>query len=86
MIKIVIDIIAEYLTKNNYDGLCGDECGCEIKDLFSCESSNVMSCAPGYKIPCDCEEKCFWHMTTQKPNNPPADLKNFQAGSPAETF
>ena len=31
------DMVIKYLEENGYDGLCGDECGCEIDDLMPCE-------------------------------------------------
>jgi hypothetical protein len=33
----VKEIVTNYLTKNGYDGLCNEECGCFLKDeLFVC--------------------------------------------------
>lgn len=40
--------VIEYLKKNGYDGLYYDnECGCELKDLMSC-NSEIEQCEPGY--------------------------------------
>ena len=70
------DIIREYLKTNGFDGLvsydfeCGCEifgCGCEIDDLFACESEGISECEPGYKIPCDCGGDCGWHIGTKSP-------------------
>lgn len=41
-------IIAEYLDKNNYDGLYKDECGCFRDDLSPCGSIEPW-CKPGYR-------------------------------------
>ncbi len=65
----VIEIIREYLKQNGYDGLAGDDCGCEVDDLQPC-CSDCGSCEPGYKVPCsDCpaDGDCEWHMSTEKP-------------------
>lgn len=68
MSEIVIDIVANYLRKNGFDGLvssCG-ECGCELNDLASCDSAEILACRPGYKKPCSCGENCDWHIATEK--------------------
>ena len=67
------DIVKKYLEDNGYEGLCGDECGCELADLFPCGEFGG-DCVPGYKVPCDPEEcpaegKCAWHMSTEKRQN-----------------
>ena len=43
-------MIIKYLKENDYDGLCGDECGCELDDMFPCYEANVLDCQPGYKV------------------------------------
>lgn len=51
------NIIYKYLKDNNYTGLCGDDCGCELEDLFPCDN-DYSNCEPGYKIKCkDCDKK-----------------------------
>lgn len=72
------EIIKKYLEDNGFDGLCGDECGCSIDELFVCESPDMDVCQPGYKINCPGEDKCpnseecpapnsgFWCMSTKK--------------------
>jgi hypothetical protein len=45
----VAEIIMEYLKANGYDGLCNDECGCELSNLFPCCEA-FDACEPGYKI------------------------------------
>ena len=32
----VKEIVIAYLREHGLDGLCGDECGCPIDDLFPC--------------------------------------------------
>jgi len=49
----VKEIVKEYLAKNGYDGLYGDECGsgCQIDDLIPCgEYCNYSDCKPGYAV------------------------------------
>lgn len=68
----VHEIIKKYLIDNKYDGLCCEECGCEISDLFPCGGEfHVDLCEAGYKIPCDPETcwnegNCKWHISTKK--------------------
>lgn len=45
------DIVRDYLKDNGYDGLCGDECGCSIDNLFPC-SGPFVYCRPAYKWVC----------------------------------
>jgi len=52
------EIIENHLKDNEYDGLCGDECGCEIGELFPCEDPDMDVCKPGYKTVCPGEDKC----------------------------
>jgi hypothetical protein len=32
----VRDIVRDYLERHGFDGLAGDDCGCEITDLMPC--------------------------------------------------
>jgi hypothetical protein len=53
----VKEIVKEYLEKNGFDGLCCEECGCGIDDLFACEGCVVdghetSKCVPAYKTSC----------------------------------
>jgi hypothetical protein len=54
------DIVKKYLIDNCYDGLAGEECGCETGDLMCCDDPEL-TCEPGHKIFCsiclnvDCE-------------------------------
>lgn len=45
------DIIIEYMTKNGYDALYSDECGCHINDLFPCCEMQG-DCRTGYANEC----------------------------------
>lgn len=47
----VTEIVADWLKQHGYDGLCGENCGCYVDDLFICgiESCGVSECEPGYK-------------------------------------
>jgi hypothetical protein len=49
MSKSVRDIVREYLVANGYDGLAGDECGCDLDDLMTCGESGALDCAAGFK-------------------------------------
>ena len=77
MAKTLRVIIEEYLESNDYDGLCGENCGCLLSDgLFPCDAPGVDICVPGYKKHCTGKDKCAelcpdpnvgsWCMTTQK--------------------
>ena len=43
----VKDIVKEYLIANGYTGLVGDECGCDLDDLFTCCDFGK-DCKPGH--------------------------------------
>jgi len=44
----VKDIVKQYLENNHYDGLCGEDCGCEKDDLMPC-GEDMRHCVPGYR-------------------------------------
>lgn len=48
------EIIEEYLIKNGFDGLCTENCGCGIEDLFSC-GDVISDCLPAYKSRLHCQ-------------------------------
>ncbi len=66
----VYEIIFEYLSKNGFDGLCTDECGCLLDDLAPCCSECVMDCVPGIKktaieankLGMEVDDDCEWVM------------------------
>jgi len=69
----VKEILKHWLEQNGYDGLCSEECGCELSDLCPCcLGENILSCEPGYKVPCpeDCGDH-DWHIAPDKPVAPP---------------
>lgn len=46
-----IQMVAEWLKANNYDGLyVSGECGCLLDDLAPC-GEYCSECTPGYKLP-----------------------------------
>jgi hypothetical protein len=51
------DMVVKYLKENGYDGLCGEECGCVLKDgLFPCMTCEPLDCVAGYQRPADEED------------------------------
>ena len=40
----VKEIVKKYLKENGYDGLVGNECGCDIDDLFPCGLEGCENC------------------------------------------
>ena len=65
------EIAKKWLESNGYDGLCCDDCGCEISDLMPCDSPNEQ-CEAGYKVPCPgskhcpVDGECDWHINPTK--------------------
>jgi hypothetical protein len=51
---IVREILKDWLEKNDFDGLCCWECGCDKDELFSC-GDYCADCEPAHKEKC---EKC----------------------------
>lgn len=75
MAKNIREIVNEWLKVNGYEGLAGDDCGCEVDDLMPCDEPDVIHCVAGHKIPCpdgdDCEyrfapDSIHWHMAEGK--------------------
>ena len=69
-------IIIKFLKENNYDGLCGEECGCALKDgLFPCCNEEPLSCEAGYQRPateedlemCECQVGDLIMVPGQRP-------------------
>lgn len=52
----VKEIIIEHLKKINADGLCTENCGCGIDDLFPCRE-DFSNCIPAKLGKCS-DEKC----------------------------
>ena len=59
----VQEIIKDYLKRNKWDGLCNDDCGCDVDELMPC-NQYVGDCQPAVKRICGdkrkagCEEDC----------------------------
>lgn len=66
----VLDMISKSLKDNGFDGLVDEfgECGCETSDLAPCGNTieYVGRCRAAYKVECDCEYNCTWHMSEVK--------------------
>jgi len=75
----VLEIVEKYLRDNGYDGLCSDDCGCDLEDLASCGGESLANCEPGYKSPCPGPEDCEHfdpaiphdHIGAEKPKEKP---------------
>ncbi len=51
----VKNIVAEFLKAHGFDGLCNDDCGCDISDLNPCGEC-FYSCVPAKFVECvDCQ-------------------------------
>ena len=64
----LIEIVADYVEKNNYDGLYNPhaECACKKSDLMPCDSIG-RDCLPGYLQPEEeAEENGFDFMIGHK--------------------
>ena len=64
----VQEIVRRWLEQNGLGGLYhpSDDCRCDLADLFAyC----VMEpdCRPGYKVACDCDGDCGYHIVPEKP-------------------
>lgn len=61
-----------YLQGIGADGLCGDDCGCDITDLAPCDSAGCLDCVPAKKglgglyFPLD--NQCFWKAYQADPS------------------
>jgi hypothetical protein len=45
----VASIVREHLKYCGYGGLAGDQCGCDLEDLFACGCVAALGCFPAYK-------------------------------------
>ncbi|MDR1911661.1 MAG: hypothetical protein LBQ52_04865 [Helicobacteraceae bacterium] len=67
------EIVKEWLTKNEYDGLCclewEENCGCGIDDLMSCDGFDKDFCLPAYKHETD--DDIFYALYKERE---PADI------------
>lgn len=51
----VEEIVEKYLRDNGFDGLCGDDCGCVVGDLFNFCDGCIGDCVPAYRVKSDCK-------------------------------
>ncbi len=73
MTLTVKEILKQWLDRFGYDGLYCEACSCDLSDLGPCcLSENILSCEPGYKVPCpeDCGDHDF-HIGPDKPEETP---------------
>ena len=66
----VKEIVIKYLKNEGYDGLCGDDCGCLIDDLFLCGPC-FSDCRPGWKCNLNTEKMNKCHCSL---GNGPSDV------------
>lgn len=54
------DMVQKWLELNDeYNGLCSNECGCEVEDLMPCSEQGILDCVLGHKQHCkDCVSRC----------------------------
>jgi hypothetical protein len=48
----VENILKEWLTKHGCDGLCNEDCGCGIDNLYPCDWLNMTDCVAAVHVPC----------------------------------
>ena len=70
----VRSIVADHLKSAGFDGLLSplSECCCGFDDMFHCcewEEPELPGCRPGYKVPCDCDDGCLYHIGPDKPSD-----------------
>jgi hypothetical protein len=52
----VKDIVLAHLKSIGADGLCGDDCGCGLKNLMWCDEAAIRDCVPARHVECkDCK-------------------------------
>ena len=61
----VKEILKDYLDKNGFDGLVGDDCGCCCNDLIPCDGDDIGYCEAGFKRKTG-EEDWEWEMVAVK--------------------
>lgn len=50
MSMTVKEIVKQYLTEHDYDGVCCEYCGCGIEDLADFCEGRCSDCEPAYRI------------------------------------
>jgi len=76
------EIVTAYLIEHGHDGLCGDECGCELADLFPC-GEDFSRCVLGRKMPCPPE--CGDHNFHIVPDDDKETIEKAQATPEKDT-
>lgn len=71
----VHQIIESYVRENDFDGLYGPGCSCQLEDLMPCAmaddgSGEAKYCSPGKYTPCDCGQGCRLHIGAGKESYP----------------
>jgi len=65
----VESIVREKLIEMCADGLCNDECGCDLDDLAPCGEIGGL-CRPAWKYPCArCGEVIYWSKRAEDNDN-----------------
>ena len=54
----VKEITKAWLEGHQFDGLAGDECGCELSDLMPCGCEGCEDCQPAKKIVHEGKDSC----------------------------
>lgn len=55
--ETMAEVVEGYLENHEHEGLCSEECGCELDDLFPCCELGI-DCIPARKVLCgDCENR-----------------------------
>lgn len=44
------DVVEQWLTENGYDGLAGDDCGCQVGQLMPCGHPHETECVAGHVV------------------------------------
>lgn len=64
----VTDIVREWLLAHGYEGLCSENCGCDVDDLAPCRGDNCFAdCVPAYRVSdcgvpeCECAGTLHYH-------------------------
>ena len=64
----VVEILIEWLEKNDYDGLyVAGECACTLDDMMPCDGEHMSECEAGYMQKCDCGDHDY-HIGGEKQN------------------
>jgi hypothetical protein len=62
----VLTMVRDRLIEDGYDGLCHEDCACDLDGLARCGNIYEHCCA-GFKVPCTCGDGCDFHIVPEKP-------------------